>query len=298
MNNRFKKAQFATILGILANLILAIVKGVGGILGNSRALIADAFHSASDVISSIAVLIGVKAAQKPPDSEHPYGHGKAENIAALIVAFLLFVIGFEILTDAISFIWTDAEGQEAASVYVLYIVFLSIVVKEALFQYKNRLGKRINSPAVIADAWHHRSDAISSVIALIGIGLSIWGANSDIPYLHYFDPIASAVIAVIIMWMGFSLGKEAVKVSLEIVLDEEEAKKFFETVYEVDGVKRIDSLHARSHGSYVIIDTKIGVDSTITVDEGHDIAAAVKASLLENHADIQDVYVHVNPYYG
>src|SRR5690625_36515 len=141
MNDRFQKAQFASILGIVANLILAVIKGIGGVLGNSRALIADAFHSASDVVSSIAVLVGIKAAQKPPDSEHPYGHGKAENIATLILSFLLFVIGFEILTDAVSFIWTDAEGQEAASVYVLYIVFLSIVVKEALFQYKNRLGK-------------------------------------------------------------------------------------------------------------------------------------------------------------
>jgi len=298
MKDRFQKAQFATILGIVANLILAIIKGIGGVLGNSRALVADAFHSASDVISSIAVLVGVKAAQKPPDTEHPYGHGKAENIAALIVAFLLVVIGFEILMEAIGVIWSGVENPETTSVFTLYIVFFSILVKEALFQYKNRLGKKINSPAIIADAWHHRSDAISSLIALIGIGLSIWGANAGIPNLHYFDPIASALIAVIIIWMAFKLGKEAIKVSLEIVLDEEETKKFFKTVYNVKGVKRIDSLHARSHGSYVIIDAKISVDSTITVDEGHDIAANVKTSLLKNHADILDVYVHVNPYYG
>src|SRR5690625_724632 len=151
MNDRFQKAQFASILGIVANLILAVIKGIGGVLGNSRALIADAFHSASDVVSSIAVLVGIKAAQKPPDSEHPYGHGKAENIATLIVSFLLFVIGFEILTDAVSVIWSETEDRSHTSIIALYIVIFSVIVKEALFQYKYRLGKKINSPAIIAD---------------------------------------------------------------------------------------------------------------------------------------------------
>lgn len=295
MNDRFQKAQFASILGIVANLVLAVIKGIGGVMGNSRALIADAFHSASDVISSIAVLVGIRAAQKPPDSEHPYGHGKAENIATLIVSFLLVVIGFEILMDAVSAIWSNTQSY--TSIVALYIVLFSIFVKEALFQYKKRLGKRINSPAIIADAWHHRTDAISSVIALAGIGLSIWGANYNIPYLQYLDPLAGAIIAVIIIWMGFSLGKEAVKISLEIVLDEEETKKFIDTVNSIEGVKRIDSLHARSHGSYVIIDTKISVDSQITVDEGHDIAKNVKEALISGHEETQDVYVHVNPYH-
>ncbi|GAB3800558.1 cation diffusion facilitator family transporter [Virgibacillus kimchii] len=295
MNDRFQKAQFASILGIVANLVLAVIKGIGGVMGNSRALIADAFHSASDVISSIAVLVGIRAAQKPPDSEHPYGHGKAENIATLIVSFLLVVIGFEILMDAVSAIWSNTQSY--TSIVALYIVLFSIFVKEALFQYKKRLGKKINSPAIIADAWHHRTDAISSVIALAGIGLSIWGANYNIPYLQYLDPLAGAIIAVIIIWMGFSLGKEAVKISLEIVLDEEETKKFIDTVNSIEGVKRIDSLHARSHGSYVIIDTKISVDSQITVDEGHDIAKNVKEALISGHEETQDVYVHVNPYH-
>lgn len=295
MNERLKKAQFASILGIVVNIVLTVIKGIGGVLGNSRALIADAVHSASDVISSIAVLVGIRAAQKPPDSEHPYGHGKAENIATLIVSFLLVVIGFEILMDAISLIWSETENY--ASMLALYIVIVSILVKEVLFQYKNRLGKKINSPAIIADAWHHRSDAFSSVIALIGIALSIWGANYDIPFFQYFDPLAGAIIAVIIMWMGYRLGKEAVKISLEIVLDEEETEKFLSTTNEIEGVKRIDALNARSHGSYVIIDIKISVDSQITVDEGHEIAGNVKRKLIHDYEEVQDVHVHVNPYH-
>lgn len=150
MSDRFQKAQFASIIGMVANVILAIIKGIGGVLGDSRALIADALHSASDVISSIAVLVGVRAAQKPPDSEHPYGHGKAENIATLIVSMLLIVVGFEILMDAVSAIWSNAK--QSTHPLALYIVVFSIIVKEALFQYKNRLGKKIKSQAIIADA--------------------------------------------------------------------------------------------------------------------------------------------------
>ncbi|MGM8216090.1 cation diffusion facilitator family transporter [Bacillaceae bacterium W0354] len=295
MNNRSSKAQFASIVGIVANIILALIKGIAGLIANSRALIADAFHSASDVISSIAVLVGIRAAQKPPDSEHPYGHGKAENIATLIVAILLVIVGFEIMLNSVKAIW--AQNFQKTSILALYVVIFSIIVKEALFQYKFRLGKKINSPAIIADAWHHRSDAISSVIALIGIGVTIAGDKMAIPYLQYFDPIAGGLIAIIVMWMGVKIGKDAVSVSLETVLDEEKTKPFEETTKNIEGVQRIDALNARTHGSYVIIDIKISVNPNITVDEGHAIAARVKEKLISDHEQVQDVYVHVNPYH-
>ncbi|PKR77097.1 cation-efflux pump [Halalkalibacillus sediminis] len=295
MSNRFKQAQIASIIGIVANLLLAILKGVTGVVANSKALIADAFHSASDVVSSVAVLVGIRAAQKPPDSEHPYGHGKAENIATLIVAILLVVVGFEILMDSATAVWSRESSN--TSIIALYVIIFSIILKEILFQYKNRLGKKINSPALIADSWHHRSDAISSVIALVGIGLSILGNRLDIAYLFLFDPIAGALIALLVMWMGVKIGKDAINVSLETVLDEGRTKKFEHTTWKVDGVKRIDTLNARTHGSYVIIDVKISVQPYITVDEGHAIAARVKEQLINDHSEVQDVYVHVNPYH-
>ncbi|GAA0452010.1 cation diffusion facilitator family transporter [Alkalibacillus silvisoli] len=295
MENRFKKAQFASVLGIVANLILAIVKGIAGVIGNSKALIADAFHSASDVVSSIAVLVGIRAAQKPPDPEHPYGHGKAENIATLIVSILLVVVGVEILLDAISSLF--ANDQSEPGMIALYAIILSLIVKEALFQYKKRLGDKINSPAIIADAWHHRSDAISSLIALVGIGASMLGSHYGLPFLQYFDPIAGAFIALLVMWMGFKIGRDAVNVTLETVLDAGRTKKFEMTTMKVGGVERLDLLNARTHGSYVIIDVKISVDPNITVDEGHSIAARVKGKLMEDHHEVQDVYVHVNPYH-
>ncbi|MEZ2457336.1 cation diffusion facilitator family transporter [Salinicoccus roseus] len=295
MSNRYRKAQIATMIGIAVNLLLAVLKAVGGILGNSRALVADAAHSASDVVSSIAVLVGIRAAQKPPDSEHPYGHGKSENVATLIVAILLVVVGFEIIYNAIVSLMTGT-AENYTTMIALYVIIFSIVVKEVLFQYKYRLGTRIKSPALIADAWHHRSDAISSVVALIGIGLSLIGTSYGIPYLGYLDPIASAIIALIIMYMGFQLAKEAVSMTLEVVLNEDETEEMRETVVGIDRVRQIDRLIARSHGSYVIIDIKISVDADITVEEGHRVARVVKQTLLKNHEEVMDVNVHVNPY--
>lgn len=295
MTNRYKEAQRATIIGIIVNLILAVVKGIGGIMGNSRALIADAAHSASDVVSSIAVYIGVRAAQKPPDREHPYGHGKSENVATLIVAILLVVVGFEIMYNSISSIWSDTT-DEVTSMAVLYIIIFSLIVKEVLFQYKFRLGTRINSPALIADAWHHRSDAISSAVALVGVGLTLIGSRYDIPYLEFFDPIAGAVIAVIIMYMGFQLAREAVSMTLEVVLNERETAGLMDTAMSVDKVVHVDALSARSHGSYVIVDIKISVDASITVEDGHRIGRNVKQQLIRKHDIVRDVNVHVNPY--
>lgn len=293
-NDRFAKAQFATILGIIVNIFLTIIKAVAGLMANSRALIADAFESAADIISSLTVLIGIRAARKPPDSEHPYGHGKAENVASLIVAILLIIVGFEIVIQSIQAVWI--EDKESTGILALYVIIFTIIIKEILFQYKFRLGKKINSPAVIADAWHHRSDAISSIIALVGVGLTIIGDKMDISYLQNFDPIAGAIIGVIVMWMGFKIGRDAVNVTLETVLSSEETVPFKETTLNVEGVKRIDALKARTHGSYVIIDLKISVDPNISVYEGHAIAARVKEKLIEKHEQVHDVNVHVNPY--
>ncbi|MFB9861284.1 cation diffusion facilitator family transporter [Salinicoccus siamensis] len=295
MENRHKQAQVATIIGMAVNILLAVLKLIGGMLGNSRALIADAVHSASDVLSSLAVLIGIRASRKPPDEEHPYGHGKSENVATLIIAILLIVVGFEIIYNSVRSLVSGSVGSETTLI-ALYIIIFSVVVKEALFQYKYRLGSRIKSPALIADAWHHRSDAISSLVALAGIGLTIVGSSFNIPALAYLDPIASAVIAIIIMYMGYQLGKEAVSVSLEVVLNEEETEDMREAVLAVDKVRNIDNLSARSHGSYVIIDIKIAVDAKMTVEEGHHVAREVKQLLMRQFEEVQDVNVHVNPY--
>ena len=295
MTNRYKKAQKVTIISMVVNVILTIIKFIGGIAGNSHALIADAIHSLSDNVSSIAVLIGLKIAQKPPDKKHPYGYGKSESVTTLIIAMVLVIVGFQIMYTSIESIWMDTTS-EITSMMVLYIIILVLIVKELLFQYKFRAGTKLNSPALIADAWHHRSDAISSAVALVGVGLALIGSHYDIPYLGLFDPIAGAVIAIIIMYMGFKLAKDAVSITLEMVLNEEEITDMRKTAMSVDKVIQVDDLRARSHGSYVVVEMNISVEGNTTVAESHRITKNVKQKLISEHDIVKNVHVHVDPY--
>ncbi|AOM82530.1 cation diffusion facilitator family transporter [Salisediminibacterium beveridgei] len=294
MEDRFKKASFATWLGIIANAVLAVMKGITGWLSGSRALIADAAHSASDVVGSIAVLAGLKTAQKPPDKDHPYGHGKAENIATIIVAILLVVVGIEIaISSAGAFFGgvTRAPGMMA-----LVVIIFSLIVKECLYHYKYRLAKKINSSALMAEAWHHRSDSISSMAALVGIGGAMAGQASGLPILFYLDPLAGIVVSLLVIRVGIKLAKESSQIMLEQVLSDEETKPMAEAVQKVDGVIRVDELLARTHGHYMIVDIKVSVEPSITVEDGHTISKQVKKCLTKEFQSIQNVFVHINPY--
>ena len=191
-------------------------------------------HSASDVIGSLAVLFGLRAAKQPPDEDHPYGHGKAESISAIIVAVLLFIVGLEI---AISSIKAFSQELEPPKGITIFAVVLSIVVKEGMFQYKFRLGKRVNSDAIIANAYEHRSDVFSSIAALIGICAAIIGGKLGIDWLVYADPIAGLVVSLLVVKMAWSIGAEAIHATLDHVLHEEDVIPLREAVLQVDGVK-------------------------------------------------------------
>ncbi|MBM7701401.1 cation diffusion facilitator family transporter [Bacillus iocasae] len=289
---RFKKAKFAAMIGIVGNIVLAIIKYVIGIQANSKALIADAVHSASDVAGSIAVYVGVKVAKQPPDEDHPYGHGKAESIAAIIIAVLLFIVGVEIFTSSVQAFF---EPLESPKVIAIYATLFSIVVKEWMFRYKFKLGKEIKSDAVIINAYEHRSDVFSSIAALIGIGASILGGYIGVDWLVYADPVAGVFVAFLVLKMAWQLGAESIHNTLDHVLHEEDTTHLRELAMSVDGVRKLGSLHAREHGHYVIIDLKISVDPFITVEQGHAIAKEVKKRLMEE-PNIQDVLIHINPY--
>ncbi|MFD2670447.1 cation diffusion facilitator family transporter [Marinicrinis sediminis] len=291
---RFAKAEFAAWIGIIGNIVLAALKGVVGFMSNSKALIADAAHSASDVAGSFAVLIGLKAAKKPPDKDHPYGHGKAETIAAIIVSILLILVGIEIAISASKAIY--AGDLEAPKPLAIAAIIISIVAKEAMFQYKYRLGKRIDSQALIANAWEHRSDVYSSMAALIGVGGAILGGYIDMPVLYYLDPIASIVVAVLILRMGYHLITESLHIVLDHVLHDEDTVELRRCIEKVNGVLSVDDLRAREHGHYVIVDVKLSVNPQITVLEGHDIGKSVKKRLMEQFKHVADVFVHINPY--
>lgn len=289
--DRFKQAEFAAWLGIGVNILLTVLKGIAGVMAHSKALIADAVHSASDIAGSLAVFIGLRAAKRPPDEDHPYGHGKAESIAAIIVAVVLFLAGIQIGKSSIESFFAPLETPKSIAVYV---VIFSIIVKEALFQYKFRLGKKLKSDALIVNAYEHRSDVYSSLAALVGILASIIGRKSNIAWLEYGDPFAGVVVSILVLIMAWSLGAKSIHNALDHVLHKEDTVVFREIVSSVPEVRAIGELLAREHGYYVIIDLKISVDPYITVEEGHKIGKKVKEKLLA-HPDVHDVFVHINP---
>lgn len=281
-------------VGILGNIALALMKFIVGMMSNSRALIADAAHSASDIAGSFIVLIGVRAAHKPPDKDHPYGHGKAESIAAIIVSLILLYVGLEIALGSIRAIFSGVT--EAPKGIALVAILISIIVKEAMFQYKYRLGKKLNSQALIANAWEHRSDVYSSVAALVGVAAAILGHYIGFTTLYYMDPVAGVVVALMILKMGYNLIRDSIHSTMDHVLHEEDSQYLYDAIRMVKGVQAIDELRAREHGHYLIVDVKISVNPKITVLEGHEIALRVKTLLLGRFANIADVFVHVNPY--
>ncbi len=289
---RFKQAKTAAAVGIVGNMALAVVKAAVGIWSQSQALIADAAHSASDVAGSFAVWVGLRAAARPPDEDHPYGHGKAESIAAIIVAVLLFLVGLEIGRSALESFFAPLSPPGIAAIYVL---LLSIVVKEAMFRYKYRLGKKLQSDALIVNAYEHRSDVFSSLAALVGVGAAILGGKWGIGWLVYADPLAGLFVAILVLKMAWELGRHSIHTAIDHVLHEEETGYLREAVLSFPDVRQINELYAREHGHYVIVDLKIAVDPLLTVEEGHRIGKKVKEKLL-TLPRVRNVMVHINPY--
>lgn len=294
MEEHRRQVVFATWLGIVVNVLLTILKGVVGFISGSKALLADAAHSASDIVGSVVILFGIRIAMKPADEEHPYGHGKAETIASIIVALILIVVGIEIAITSAKVFFGETPTVPGKS--ALIAIAISLIIKELLFQYKYRLGKKINSIALISEAWHHRSDALSSGAALLGVGATLIGAHYNLSYLIYSDAVAGIIVSLIVIKVGYSLAKDASQIMMEKVLPKEEAQKFYDTALTIPRVLTIDQMHARTHGHYVVIDIKIGVDPDLTVQEGHTIAKDVKNTLIKKHKEVKDVLVHVNPF--
>lgn len=291
---RAKRAERAAWLGIVCNLLLAVMKGLIGLLSGSKALLADAANSASDVAGSLTVLIGLRAAKKPPDKEHPYGHGKAESVASIIVSVLLLLVGVELIISASKALF--GEVTEAPAWYAVLALLVAIVVKEVMFHYNYRLGRRLSSQSLITVAWDHRSDVLASTAALIGVGGALAGARFGHAWMLYLDPAAGLIVAGFVIRMGYKLIHEAITGALDQVLPTERAEELIKAVLGIRGVLSVDELRARVTGHYVIVDVKIGVNPQITVDEGHDIAKAVKSHLMETFGHVSDVFVHVNPY--
>ncbi len=285
----YRAGAVCAAVSVAVNLFLTGLKLAAGILGNSSAMTVDAVHSASDVVSSVIVWLGMKMAAKPADRDHPWGHGKAEALAAKIVAILLIIAGLKLGYDALVSI--SERSFKEVKVIALWAAVISIVVKELNFHYAYRLGKRLDSLSLKADAWHHRSDAISSLIALGGITLSIYGGAK----WHFMDHLAAALVAGIIIFVGVKFFQRAASDLMDKLIPEEQLRPIREAIEQTQGVRAVESLAARRSGLKVLVDVHVEVNPDITVYEGHEIARRVRQDLIAKCPDVQNALVHIEP---
>lgn len=276
---------------IVGNVLLSLIKLIAGIVSNSGAMISDGVHSLSDVISTFIVIIGVKAGCKEADSKHPYGHERMECKAAIILSFILMFVGLMIGKSGLEKIYGNTEAIVIPGVLSLIVAVISIISKEAMFWYTKINAKKINSNALMADAWHHRSDALSSIGAFFGI----LGARCGFPIL---DPIASVIICVFIMAAAIKIFNDTMSSLVDEAVDEEIIDTIKEMILEQEGVIKIDLLNTRKFGAKFFVDVEILADGKLTLIESHEIAQNVHDVIERNLPDVKHVMVHVNPYHN
>lgn len=278
-----KQAVQVTLLGVVTNLLLALLKGGAGVFANSSAMVSDAVHSLSDLISDIVTLWAIYVSRIPKDDNHPYGHGKFETIGTLFIALMLILAA--IATAANSF--TNIENNVIPGQLALWGAVISIVFKEALYHYSKIIGKRTNSRLLLANAWHHRTDAFSSIIALVGVSGAIFG------YV-FLDPIAGILVSGWILKAGFSIGYESLKELTDGETNEEIIIQVQEILSLTQGVKRFHEIRARRMGTYTLVDLHVQVPEKISVSVAHQIAERVKQNITLKIPEVSDVLVHID----
>lgn len=282
-------ANRVSLITIIANLALSAIKLISGIAAHSHAMVSDAVHSASDVFSTVVVIIGIKLASKEPDKEHPYGHERLECVAATILAMVLFMTGLGIGMEAARNIFNgNYNNLKIPGIWALIAAILSIVVKECMYWYTRHFAKKIGSSALMADAWHHRSDAFSSIGALIGIA----GARLGFPIT---DSIASLVIFIFIVKAAFDIFKDAMDKMVDHCCDEETEKDIYSCVINNRHVIAIDLLQTRIFGNKIYVDVEIQANASFTLEAAHHIAETVHNDIERNFPQVKHIMVHVNP---
>jgi cation diffusion facilitator family transporter len=276
-------------VSILVNVVLSVLKLLAGILASSGAMISDAVHSASDVFSTFIVIAGVRMAEKKADQEHPYGHERMECIASVLLAMMLALVGLGIGFSGIKkIIGGDYEALVVPGRLALAAAVVSIVVKEWMFWYTRRVARKVNSGALMADAWHHRSDALSSVGSFVGILFARLG-------FPVMDPIASVVIAIFILKAALDIFKDGFDKMVDHSCDMETEQQIRSVTMEIPGVLGIDDLKTRLFGAKIYVDMEILADGELKLREAHDIAEQVHATIEKNFPDCKHCMVHVNP---
>lgn len=271
---------------IILNVLLTIAKVGIGHIGGSTAIIADGLHSASDIVTSIGVIFGMFIAAKPRDEKHQYGHEKAESIAGFVLAVILILTGANIGYESSKMIYMKRYTEP--HIYTAVVAFVSILVKEYQYRITMSAAKKINSNAMMSDAWHHRSDAFSSIAALIGI----MGARMGYGFL---DPLAGIIVSIIVIKVGIQLLILAMDELMDGAIDKEKMNNIREELKMIEGVRAITELRGRKHGSKAYVDIKICVDPHISVHKGHDIGENAENLVLSRMKNVKEVIVHIDP---
>lgn len=288
--NDFQKiANRVSVVSIIQNVLLSLFKLFAGIFANSNAMISDAIHSASDVFSTIVVIIGVRLSSRDSDREHPYGHERMECVAAIILSIVLFITGLGIGIQALQDILNgNYETLQMPGILALIAAIVSIIAKEAMYWYTRHYAKQIDSAALMADAWHHRSDAFSSIGALIGIA----GSRMGFPIM---DSIASLVIFIFIAKAAFDIFKDAMDKMVDHSCDENMEKAIYDCVISHEDVLGIDLLQSRIFGNKIYVDLEIELDASYTLEKAHRIAEDIHEDIEKNFPKVKHVMIHVNP---
>jgi cation diffusion facilitator family transporter len=274
--------------GLAINLVLGVVKLVGGIVGSSFALISDAVNSIGDSLGSAIVLFALRVAQKPPDSDHPYGHTRAESVAGLSVAWLIafsaMTVGWEAMTHMF-------DRHSAPAAWTLWIAAANAVIKEVLYRVNKSIGERIGSQSLVANAWDHRSDALCSLAVVLGIAAVRWGG----PRLVWADEAAALVVVAAILWSAFHLLRGSAAELMDQQADEETVDAIRQATLKVPGVRAVEKLRVRRSGMECFADIHVEVDPNMTVERGHKIGHDVKERLIGEITALRDVLVHLEP---
>lgn len=293
MMNREKQIFRVTLLGSVANLLLVVFKFIAGIVGHSAAMIADAVHSLSDFITDIIVIIFVAISGKPEDSDHSYGHGKYETLATAVIGIILFFVGVGILISGIKAIVGALQGEplQAPSLLALIAAVISIVVKEALYRYTIKRGKALDSSSVVANAWHHRSDALSSIGTAIGIGGAVFLGEQ----WRILDPIAAVVVSIFIIKVAVELIKPCIDELVERSLPEEVEQRIHALILQSPQVSSPHHLRTRRIGSCIAIEVHIRMDGQISLSEAHQVASDIERRLKAEFGEKTHIGIHMEP---
>ena len=291
--DRLKDIRSITIWGAVVNIALTVAKIVAGVVGRSAAMIADGIHSLSDLLSDIIVLVFTHISSKGKDRDHSFGHGKFETLATLIVSVILVVVGAKLMSGGIKSIISVVNGEviPKPGYIALAAAVISIAAKEILYQATVKVGKEVNSPVVVANAWHHRSDALSSIGALLGIGGAIILGDK----WTVLDPIASCCISIAIIVIAVKMALPSLSELLETSLPEDIEAEIVRTASEISGVRDIHELKTRRNGISFIIDAHITVDPSISIVEAHDIATNVENALQLKYGNETQISIHMEP---